>query len=88
MKTQSPDTSPEAERVLFDLLRKASPARKFELIVDANLTSRELALCGLRMRHPQATPQQLQRRLASLWLGDELAAKAYGPIEADEPARD
>ncbi len=30
MKTQSPDTNPEAERVLFDLLRSASPARKFE----------------------------------------------------------
>lgn len=87
MKTQSPDTSPEAERVWFDLLRQASPARKFELIVSANLASRELAMCGLRMRHPHASPQQLRRRLASLWLGEELAARAYGPQEADEPAR-
>jgi hypothetical protein len=88
MKTQSPDTGPEAERVLFDLLRQATPARKFELIVSANLASRELALCGLRMRHPEASAQQLERRLAGLWLGEELAAKGYGPLQTDEPARD
>jgi len=83
MRTQSPDTSPEAERVLIDLLRRASPARKFQMIVSANVASRQLALAGLRMRHPQDSPQQLRRRLADLWLGEELAAKAYGPPESD-----
>lgn len=87
MKTQSPDTNPEAERVLIGLLRSASPARKFQMIVSANLASRELALCGLKMRHPKDSPHQLRRRLAALWLGEELAAKAYPPIEADEPVR-
>jgi len=88
MKTQSPDTSLETERVLLSLLRSADPARKFRMIVSANTASRELALCGLRMRHPQDTPAQLRRRLADLWLGSELAAKAYSSLDGDEPTRD
>lgn len=32
MSARSPDTSPEAERLQLALLRRASPARKFELV--------------------------------------------------------
>jgi hypothetical protein len=87
MRTQSPDTSPEAERVLIELLRRASPARKIQMITSANRASRELALCGLKMRFPNDSPARLRRRFASLWLGEELAEKAYGPLPVDEPAR-
>jgi hypothetical protein len=34
---------------------------------------RILALSGLRQRYPQATPQELRRRLADLLLGPSLA---------------
>jgi hypothetical protein len=87
MRTLAEDASPETERVLIELLRRASPARKMEMIASANLASRELALCGLRMRFPNESPARLRRRFASLWLGEELAGKAYGPLPADEPAR-
>lgn len=86
MKTQSRDTSPEAERVLFDLLRRATPARKFSLIVDTGRAMQELALCGLRTRHPHDTPARLRRRFADLWLGPELARRAYGDTP-DDPER-
>jgi hypothetical protein len=86
MRTLAEDTSPEAERVLIELLRKATPARKFKMIVSANLASRKLAMCGLRMRHPNESPERLRRRLADLWLGKELAEKAYGPLDPDGPA--
>jgi len=42
MKTQSPDTSLETERVLLSLLRSADPARKFRMIVSANTASRDV----------------------------------------------
>jgi hypothetical protein len=87
MRTLAEDTSPEAERILVDLLRRASPARKFEMIVSANCAARELALCGLRMQFPHHSPAQLRRRLAGRWLGEELAAKAFGPLPVDESAR-
>jgi hypothetical protein len=78
----SADTSPETERLLIGLLRQAPPARKFAMIVSANLAGRALAMAGLRARHPEASPAQLRRRLAEVWLGPELAAKAYGPVPA------
>ncbi|PWU10565.1 MAG: hypothetical protein C5B50_25180 [Verrucomicrobia bacterium] len=84
MKTLAEDTSPEAERVLIELWRQASPARKMAMVLSANQAARELALTGLRERHPHASPEELRRRLADLWLGKELAAKAYGPGPSDE----
>lgn len=80
MRTLAQDTSPEAERVLIQLLRQASPARKMALVLSANQTARTLALAGLKERHPADSAAQLQRRLADLWLGSQLAAKAYGPL--------
>ena len=82
MRTLAEDTHPDAERVLIQLLRGATPARKMAMVMDANRTARILALTGLRERHPNDSPAQLQRRLADLWLGPALAAKAYGPLNS------
>ena len=86
MRSLADDTTRDAEQVLVDLLRRASPARKFAMIVSANQAGRQLALVGLRERFPDESPARLRRRLAGLWLGSELAARAYGPPVTDEPA--
>ena len=78
------DTQPEAERVLIELLRRAPVARKLEMLGQMNAAARQLALQGLRVRHPAATEAQLQRYLADLLLGPELAARAYGPRPLEE----
>jgi hypothetical protein len=80
MQTLAADTHPEAERVLVELWRGVSAARKVAMVLSANRTARALALTGLRERYPGESPARLQRRLADLWLGPELAAKAYGPL--------
>jgi len=49
-----------------------------------NQTVRTLALSGLRQRHPQASPQELRRRLADLLLSPDLAARVYGPLIEQE----
>ncbi len=79
--TLSPDTDPEAEKVLFEILGRMPAWRKIQLIDDANRTGRELALAGLRQRHPEAGPEELKRRLFGLMLGEELASLVYGPLE-------
>jgi hypothetical protein len=79
MTTSFPDTGPEAERVLIDLLRRAPVTRKLEMLGQMNVAARQLALQGLRARYPGATEAELQRRLADLLLGPELAARVYGP---------
>ena len=72
------DTSPEAEQVLLTLWRQASPERKFALIVDTTRALQEFMLAGLRERHPALGPAELRRAFADLWLGPDLARKAYG----------
>ena len=78
------DTLPEAEAILIRLWRETPAWRKWELMEDLNRTARALALAGLRHRYPNDSPEQLRRRLADLLLGQELAAKAYGPSPAPE----
>ena len=78
------DTTPEEEAVLVRLWRETPAWRKWELMEDVNRVARELALAGLRRRHPDAAPEELHRRLADLLLGPELAAEVYGPGPAAE----
>lgn len=78
------DTHPEAERVQVEILRGMPSWRKFQLVNDLIITGRKLTLAGLRERFPAAKEQELRRRLATLLLGPELAAKVYGP-EPDPP---
>lgn len=82
------DTEPEAEQTLIGLLRRAPVARKLEMLGEMNAAARLLALQGLRARYPGATEAQVQRYLADLLLGPELAARAYGPraVEASHVA--
>jgi len=82
MTSTRSDTSPEIERALYEGLREMPAWRKLELVVQLNRTARELALSGLRQRHPRATPDELHRRLADLLLGPDLAERAYGALMA------
>jgi hypothetical protein len=86
VRTLAEDTSPEAERVLIELWRRATPARKFALVLDTTRTAQELMVSGLRERHPSDPPERLRRRFAELWLGPELARRAYGD-PTDDPQR-
>lgn len=77
MSTLYSDTSLEAEQVLLSLLRDAPARRKLEMLGQLNRSVRVLALAGLRRRYPEATPAELQQRLAALLLGPDLAARVY-----------
>src|ERR1700681_3405241 len=81
--TLAADTDPAAERVQLAIYRDMTPAGKLQLILEAIHLSRDLALAGLRARHPAAAPGDLRRRLYGLELGEELATKVYGPLPQD-----
>jgi hypothetical protein len=72
------DTSREARAVLLDLYGRMSPADKVQRMVELNRAVTEIALAGLRLRHPAWSRQQLLRELARRRLGDELFHAAYG----------
>jgi predicted component of type VI protein secretion system len=80
MSTLFPDTHPKMEALQLQLWRQASPTRKMEMLAQLNASARLLALTGLRSQYPQASADELRRRLAALLLGDELAPKVYGEI--------
>ncbi len=55
--------------------------RKIQLVFEACAMSRDLALAGLRSRHPEAGDPEIRRRYLGLTLGEELATRIYGPLE-------
>ncbi len=79
MRTQSSDTSPEAERVQIDLLRKAGEAGRFkmtlELMQDAINQSRQ----DIRSRYSDASEEELGLLFVEFNYGKELAdrVRAY-----------
>ena len=80
MAVLSADTSPHVETMQIERLRQMPPWRRLALVGEMNRTVRTLALAGLRQRHPGDTSAQLQRRLADLLLGPDLATLVYGPL--------
>jgi len=78
-----PDDNATVEAIRFSWLRTATAAEKLGKMGALNRQARRLAMAGLRLRNPGATPPELQRLLAELLLGPTLAEKAFGPLPAD-----
>ena len=76
--TRATDTSKEAREVITEIYRRMSPAEKLTWIFDAYQAGKVLAIAGLRLRHPEATSEQLHRFWAKQHLGEELFEEVYG----------
>jgi len=72
------DTSPEAQQVLIQLYRQMPVEKKLRLVFDAYQTGRQLAMAGLRYRHPHASEEEIWRLWARQHLGEELFTAVYG----------
>ena len=72
------DTSPEAEAILVAGWRAMTPAEKLALVSAMTRTAQELSLAGIRVRHPDATGDELRLRLAALRLPRELMVRLFG----------
>ncbi|WP_428263644.1 hypothetical protein [Haliangium sp.] len=77
-KTQSPDTSEEAERLLFERYRTMEPWEKAQLAAELSRAVDQLALAGLRLRHPDADERELRMRLAATRIDRETMIQAFG----------
>lgn len=83
--SRADDTDPRAAAVQMEIFRRMSPFRKIQLVCEANRTNRELLRMGLKSRFPDAAAAEIERRLKGLLLGEDLAAKVYGPLPSHEP---
>jgi hypothetical protein len=71
------DTHPEIEAMQIEIIRRMPSWIKYSLVDDLNETAKAFAISGIRQRHPDATPEQIQRMLVDLMLGPELANRVY-----------
>ena len=82
MKTKSrlglEDTSPEAEGVLIELARNTPVWRKFEQVAETTETCRAFAMSSLREKYPEASEDELLRRLVARVLDRETVIRVYG----------
>ena len=65
METLSTDTSPEAEAVLLELLRRAPVWKHLQMVDQIHETLRLLTTADLRRCYPTADENEIRRRLAA-----------------------
>ena len=72
------DTSLAAQAVVDRRYAEMSFAEKVERVRAVTLAANQMALAGLRLRHPSASERELLLALARLRLGDDLVDRVYG----------
>jgi hypothetical protein len=80
------ETTADAATVQFELYRRMTPAEKARRVSDLTRGACQLALAGLRQRHPKATEGELLLRLAVLRLGMETVGRVYGRVPSPDGA--
>lgn len=81
MKTQSPDTSPEIEKVQFDLLRQAGAARRLQLARQHTKSAMWQTRRRIARQHPAWSEQEVGLYWASLMYGEGLAKSARRELQ-------
>lgn len=82
-RTQSSDTSREAEEVLFAAYRRMSPAEKLERVGALGKMLKAVVLADLRAAHPTADEHELRLRYAAR-LFDRTTMRAVFHWDPDE----
>ncbi|HVF42265.1 MAG TPA: hypothetical protein VM936_04600 [Pyrinomonadaceae bacterium] len=78
MEPISPDTSPEAQQVLFELTRRTPVWKRLRLTCELVQATRTLMLADLRGRFPDAGEEELRRRFIARVLPREQVIRAFG----------
>jgi hypothetical protein len=79
------DTSAAAHRVQRDLYIRMGGAARLAIVFQLNETIRNLAMAGIRRRHPDYTTEEVSRAYARLTLGDDLCRAVWPARPLVEP---
>ena len=74
------DTTLEAARVQFAVLRRLGIEHSLRMTLHLNDTVIEIAKAGVRHRHPDFTPRQVHLAVVRTRLSRDLFQKAFGEI--------
>jgi hypothetical protein len=79
------DTTDEAYRLQCEIYRRQSGTERLAAVFRLNQLVREMAVAGIRQRHPDYDDAQVRCALRRLVLGDELTAKAWPNLALVDP---
>ncbi|MGH2410086.1 MAG: hypothetical protein ACRDGS_06895 [Chloroflexota bacterium] len=85
MKTQSIDTTIEAERVRMALFRAASPSRRFALALSLSRTVISLSRAAIRQAHPDASEEEVGLLFVEYHYGEKLARQVRAYLAGRRP---
>lgn len=74
------DTSPAATDRYYDLLKRQSPADRLQIAVSLTRSVRELAMADILRLDPNASPREVQARLADRLYGEATARRLFPPL--------
>jgi len=63
------DTSPEAAAIQAEIFRRMTEAERVKMALEMSDSMRNVALAGLRSRHPEMTEEELNWELMRLMYG-------------------
>jgi hypothetical protein len=78
MKPLSQDTTPEAQRKHYELMRKLSPEQRLSMAFALTDATRNLILADLHHRFPEADENEIRRKFIARVLSREDVIRAYG----------
>jgi len=78
MKPLSADTTLEAQRKHYELMRQLSPEQKLSMAFALTDATRKLVLVDLLYRFPDADDEEIKRRFIARVLSREDVIRAYG----------
>jgi hypothetical protein len=78
MKPLSQDTTPEAQRKHYELMRKLSPEQRLSMAFALTDATRNLILADLHHRFPEANENEIRRKFIARVLSREDVIRAYG----------
>lgn len=71
------DTTIEAARKQFEILRKLGPEVRVKMAFEMSNNLRSIVEAGTRLRHPDYNEQQIQKEVIRLMIGDTLFRQIY-----------
>jgi hypothetical protein len=75
------DTAPDAHALQIDAVRRMGPESRARLAFEMSDEIRSISAEGVRRRHPEYDERSVERAVATLYLGPELASAVW-PGEA------
>jgi hypothetical protein len=78
MRPESRDTHPSIEALRIEGFRRMTPAQKFAHVASLTRNVRDLALAGIRMRHPGIGDRDARIRLAAISYDRVVVERALG----------